>query len=416
MQQCLYHLYEKSPQGTRYNVTLPFLLEGPLQREKLETILRKLVHRHEIFRTSFHLIGKEPRQKVHPEADLHMEYREIEAENVDRVLVSLEKPFELEAPPLLRAILIAVSRERHILVIETHHIAIDGTSFEIFRQEFLFLYRQQELPGVKITVKDYCQWQYKRFREGDIKALEAYWRQQFREPVPALEIPRDFSGTDGIEEEGRAIWCDIDAGMTRRIREFAQRTGTTTFMVFLAAYGLLLHRWTGKSDMVIGLRNANRGNADLERVMGRLSNELGIRLQPSGDISFQEFLLQVKDWALELFRHQEYPFDRLIEQLDYSWPADRPSLFETMVVYNNMENQASGVEVGDLKFGAYGLKRVKVLYDIFLQATEVGDVVHLLVHYPEALFKPETMERMLTELLEILHRVTVNPEMPLRTG
>jgi hypothetical protein len=314
---------------------------------------------------------------------------------------------------MLRAVLIQLEEEKNILMIDTHHIAIDGTSFGIFQKEFMDFYGDRELPPLTVSHKDYCQWQQDRFRDGELENMETYWLEQFKDPVSPLDLPTDFPGPEVPGHDGYSLRYSIDETKTRRLRELAQDTGTTTFMVFMAAYGILLHKYTGREDIVVGFRIACRPHNDLQKIIGRFSNELGFRSRPRPGLTFKEFLQQVKETALGLFKHQEYPFHRLQEQLQYPWNTRRASLFDTMVVYNNIKAETSDAPIGHLKLSGYGFSRAKVLYDIFFQATEMGDIINLLIQYSSSLFKQETVEGMIRDFFNILEAIIEDPDLPL---
>jgi acyl transferase domain-containing protein/acyl carrier protein len=413
IQERLFHHYRRDPGSINYNVTLPFLLEGPVDRKKLEITFKKMIQRHETYRTSYHLVDNQPLQKIHPRVDFRLEYHRSSPEEAEEMVIGLKKPFDLNRAPIIRAVLIQLEAEKNILMIDTHHIAIDGTSFGIFQKEFMDLYGDRELPPLTVNHKDYCQWQQDRFRGSEWETMETYWLEQFKDPVSPLGLPTDFPGPEVPDYDGYSLWYNIDITKTRRLRELAQKTGTTTFMIFMAAYGILLHKYTGREDIVVGFRIACRPHNDLQKIIGRFSNELGFRSRPRPGLTFKEFLQQVKETALGLFKYQEYPFHRLQDQLKYHWNTHRGSLFDTMVVYNNITTETSDAPIENLKLSGYGFRRVKVLYDIFFQATEMGDIINLLIQYSTSLFKQETVERMIGDFFNILEDIIENPEIPL---
>jgi len=410
MQERLFFLQQKDPESTDYNITLPFLLEGPVDKEKLETTFKQLFKRHETYRTSLHLVDNRPMQKIHPAVDFQIEYHDSTPEEAEELILNLKAPFNLSQAPIFRAMFIHLEKEKNLLVLDTHHAALDGTSFGIFQKEFMDLYGDRDLPPLKTGYKDYCQWQYERFRGGELEKMETYWLEQFKDPVPALNLPTDFPRPKLPGYEGHSMWYNIDKTKTRQLRELAQKTGTTTFMLFMAVYSILLHKYSSREDIVVGIRIACRPHTDLEKIIGRFSNELGFRSHPTPGITFKEFLEEIKRTALGLFKHQEYPFERLPERLNYPWNTERSSLFDTMVVYNNIKAETPDVIIEGLKLLPYGIRKVNILYDIFLQATEIGDIINLFIQYSTSLFKQETVERMIRDFMHILECIIENPD------
>lgn len=410
MQERLFRIHLDKPHSTTYNIWLPHLLEGELDLGHLEKTFQKLFQRHEIYRTSLHMIDGQPMQKIHDDVEFKLEFHEAAREEVEDLIERLKVPFDLTRAPILRAKLIRVGESAHILILETHHIAIDGSSVGILSREFFDLYGEIELPPLRINYKDYCQWQYDRFHTKELETLENYWLEQFREPVLPLNLPTDFPKTSEPGDEGLSVAGFIDQVTTQRLRDLGHNTGTTTFMLFMAAYSVLLHKYTGREDLVVGFRIANRPHADLAKLIGRFSNELGFRCKPRPDMTFKNYLETIKNTALGLFKHQEYPFERLIEKLDYPWNTERLSMFDTMVVYNNIPVETSNAPVGSLRLQPFGLRKSKIHYDLFVQATEIGNVINLMFQYPGDLFKKETIKEIYGHFIDILVTISENPE------
>lgn len=410
MQERLFRLHLENPDSITYNIWLPHMLEGELDRDQLEKTFIKLFERHEIYRTSMHMVNGTTMQKIHDQVDFKLEYHESSKEELDGLMEKLKQPFDLTKAPLLRGKLIRVEENMHVLMFETHHIAIDGSSAGILSKEFLDLYGDIDLPPLRINYKDFSQWQHDRFEGEEMAVLEKYWLEQFKEPVVPMHLPTDFPKASEPGDYGEVVVAFIDQVTTQGLRDMGQETGATTFMMFMAAYGILLHKYSKNEDLVVGFRIANRPHSDLARLIGRFSNELGFRSRPRPDLSFSQFLEEVKATALGLFKHQEYPFERLPGKLDYPWITERTSMFDTMVVYNNIPVEASEAPIGQLNFRPFGLRSVKIHYDLFIQATETGNVINLNFQYPTDLFKKDTIKHLAQDFLKILAKITENPE------
>jgi acyl transferase domain-containing protein/acyl carrier protein len=422
VQKAMFFRQRKNPGNIYFNVPSPFMLEGHVDREALENLFNMMIKRHEIYRTSFHLVDGQPVQKIHPETgvDFRVNYFESLSSDgdVQTTIQGLIVPFDLERAPLFRANLVKIDEKRRILLMDTHQLIIDGTSAGVFYSEFITLLLGKELPPLSLQYKDYARWQHDRLQSGDMKAAEEYWLRQLKDPPPPVKLPVDFPVPAAPTFDGFPVWFSIDEDLLRRLRDLVRETGATMFMVWMAAYMVLLHKYSGQEDIIVGNRIANRPHTDLQYMVGKFSSEVPFRARPRAGQTFKEFLDHIKDAALGAFKHQEYPCEQLEERLHPGtgtggdFPVfDRSPFYNTIFVYNNQTAPEMGSS--GLRVSYYGYRKSKHLYDILLQGTEIGDRISGLFQCSADLFQPETIMRLKRHFLDILECIAANPDISL---
>ncbi len=423
-QKRMYILNQFEEAGTSYNNPGAITIEGNLNPQRLEETFRRLINRHESLRTSFQVVNGEPVQKIHSESDpdvcaFQIEYWDINAgnqpDNQDRfireIISGFIKSFELKKAPLLKAGLIRLTADKHILLFDMHHIISDGISMGLLIKEFAGLYNHEILPELRIQYKDFSEWQNQLISSEVFQKQEAYWLHKFSGEIPVLELPTDYPRPVIQSFSGNRIGFTMSAAVTQKLNGLATQTGATMYMVLLAAYTTLLYRYTGQTDIIVGSPIANRTHADMQNIIGMFVNTLSLRNYPAGDKEFIEYLNEVKQNALDAYENQDYQFEELVEKLDLKRDVSRNPLFDTMLVLQNMEMAA--LEIPGLKFTPYQFENRVAKFDLTLTASETTNGIHVEFEYCTALFKQETIERMAGHFANILESVTGNPEVRL---
>ncbi|MCX6582110.1 MAG: amino acid adenylation domain-containing protein [Candidatus Aminicenantes bacterium] len=409
-QRRLYILQQMDPASTAYNMTIPLELEGRLQQEKLEETFKKLIARHESLRTSFFAPNEEVVQKVHTEVDFKVEFQ-CEVDEGDKIHHFI-RPFDLSCAPLLRVGLLKESEEKHILVVDMHHITGDGTSVGVLAGEFMDLYAGKDLAPLRIQYKDYTLWQGSEKERERIKKQEAWWLTEFSGEIPVLHLPLDyprpamqsFAGSRGVFEAG--------PGELEALKRSAQEQGVTLYMMMLCIYSIFLYKLSGQPEAVIGTHIANRRHSDLERIMGMFVNTLALRTYPDGGKTFKEFLKEIKEKTLEAFENQEYPFEDLVEKTAVNRDLSRNPLFDVSFLLQNIEIPV--MEIAGLKLKPHAYENNTAKFDLTLQAFEMKDPgneekLTSILEYSTRLFKPGTIERFIGYYNEILSAVIRDP-------
>ncbi len=399
-----------------YNLPVALQLTGPLDTERFTQAFRQLVARHESLRTCFVEENGEPRQRILPALDFRIEHIKAGADEVERLLADFVSPFDLNQAPLLRVALATVAPEHHVLLFDAHHIIFDGASMPTLMAEFNSLYTDRDLPPLAIHYKDYALWQQQFFASEQGREQESYWLQRFASAAPLLTLPTDFPRPAQREFAGARFVVDIGAERSARLNDLARRHNATLFMTLMAAYQALLHRYTGVEDIVVGSPIAGRARVELENILGMFVNTLPIRSFPRADMSFADFLAQVKENSLEAYRYQDYPFEKLVDKLNLRRDADRHPVFDTVLhMFNVAGVQAPPTEstARRLEITALPMETPTAKFDITLEFSDYDGELHVVVEYATSLFREASLRQLLTDLQSLIDAVADKPELAL---
>jgi amino acid adenylation domain-containing protein len=396
VQRRLFFLQLFNPRNMSYNMQVILLLEGEYKREKIETIFAQLIHRHESYRTSFHMIDDEPKQRVHqPDTvDFAVEYYRAEGNksfDESAVIDAFIRPFDLSLPPLFRVGIIHLDHTRWIFMMDMHHIISDGISQAIFNWEFMALYMGEELPPLRIQYKDFAQWLNKEEQVMRMRQQEAYWLKRFEGELPLLLLPTDYNRPAAQTFEGGKILFQMGEALTAALKAYAAQEAATLFMLTQALFNLVLSRLSGQEDIIIGTSLAGRRHAELEGIIGMFVNALALRNYPARDKSFREFLREVKENTLEAFENQDYQMEDLLDKASVERVPGRNPLFDVMLVLNNEEYP--DVEIPGLKLEWYPYKKKTAQMDLKLRMMEVAGNLSCTIEYSSTLFREETIKR-----------------------
>lgn len=396
-----------------YNMPGILTVEGALDRERLEQAFRRLIHRHGSLRTRFVTVNGEPVQQLLTDVPFAVEYAELSEEEAGATLQQFVRPFDLGVAPLLRVGLIRIAHERHLLLFDMHHIVSDGVSMNILIEEFLRFYQEEDvLPELQIQYTDYAVWQQEQLGSERLKAQEAYWMDAFRGSLPVLDLPGDEVRPAVRSFAGDRIDFQIDSSLSASLQELATRTGSTLFMVLLAAYTALLHKYTGQEDVIVGSPVAGRSHATLEGLIGMFVGTVALRTYPEGEKPFEAYLQEVRETALRAYENQDYPFEELVEKLELQRDLSRNPLFDTMFVLQNIDQGEQEIE--GLRFTPYDNVHPAAKFDLTLTVSEEADgALNCTLEYATAIYKQETADRMAGHFVQLIREAIANPALPL---
>ncbi|MED1944045.1 MULTISPECIES: tyrocidine non-ribosomal peptide synthetase TycB [Brevibacillus] len=409
-QQRMYLLYQLEGAGISYNTPGMIMLEGELVREQLAFALQALVDRHDIWRTSFEIVGGELVQKIHSHVKVEMEYQTAEAHQIDEIFYSFVRPFDLSVPPLIRMGLVKISDERHLLLYDMHHIAADAASVTIMFNELAELYQGRNLPEVRIQYKDFSVWQQGLFQSDAFKQQEEYWLHTFAGDISAVDLQTDYPRPAVKSFEGSHIALSTGHQLRDALLELATETKTTLFMVLLAAYNVLLSKYSGQDDIIVGTPISGRSRSELAPVVGMFVNTLAIRNKPTSEKTFKEFLMEVKQNALDAYDHQDYPFESLVEKLGIQRDPGRNPLFDTMFILQTDELDQKTLD--QLVYRHYESDSAPAIakFDLSFHMTDRETDLFLRLEYSTKLFKKDTVDRMSRHFLQILKSIAAHPD------
>ncbi|WP_426446147.1 amino acid adenylation domain-containing protein [Paenibacillus sp. S-38] len=412
-QKRVYFASQQAGAELSYNMPNILLLEGPLDTGRLEEAFRGLIARHETLRTSFCTVDGEPRQVVHAEVPFAIETIQVPGHEVGSLAADFIRPFDLSRAPLLRVGLVQQSEERHILLFDTHHIVSDGASMEVLVDELASLYRGGDLTPLRIQYKDYAAWQQQRLQGEGYRAQERFWLDAFAGEPPVLDLPADYARPAMKSFRGSICEFKLTERQSEGLRRLARENGATLYMVLLAVYKTLLHRYSSQEDLVVGTPVAGRPHADLEPLIGMFVGTLPIRSYPEGSKTFVQYLEEIKEGTLQAFDHAEYPLEDLVERLGLKRELSRSPLFDTMFALQTARNDSGEEEqevTGGLRFAPYPSEHTVAKFDLTLFAVEEAEGLGCSFEYALSLFKRETVIRMAEHFSGLVDAVIDNPQ------
>ncbi|HLP47332.1 MAG TPA: amino acid adenylation domain-containing protein, partial [Candidatus Kapabacteria bacterium] len=404
-QKRLYILYEMDRQQAGYNIPSFSILKGEIDKNRLEQTFTLLIARHESLRTSFHIINDEPMQQIHD--NVKFEIEELDGRG-DSLWSPFIRPFDLSQAPLLRVGLQKIKKDKHILMVDMHHIISDGTSMNILVKDFMALYQGKYLSGLQLQYKDFSNWQNIEKQKESIKRQEDFWIKEFAGEIPVLELPVDYPRPAVQSFAGHQIPFEIDKETTGVLKTLALEMGATMYMILLSLYTVFLAKLTNQEDIVIGSPIAGRRHTDLAEIIGMFVNTLALRNYPAGEKKFPDFLEEIKEKTLKAFATQDYPYEDLVERVVIGRDTSRNPLFDTMFALQNME--IAGINIPGLKLSPYPYENKTAKFDLTLTAVEVEEKLLFNFEYCTKLFKAETINRFITYFKNVVKDIIDNKD------
>jgi amino acid adenylation domain-containing protein len=414
-QQRLWFLDQLSPGGVEYNVPGAVRIRGPLDVDALRASLTEIVRRHEVLRTTFTDTGEGPVQVVAPEPVLDFGFADVSdvAELAER---EARVPFDLSHGPLVRVRLLRLTAEDHVLLLTMHHIVSDGWSLGVLMREASVLYdafvagAESPLPELPVQYVDYAVWQRDWLRGAVLDEQVAYWRGQLAGAPPALELPTDRPRPVTRSGQGGQCPVSLDPPLVTGLRALGRGEGATLFMTLLAGFQVLLARYSGQTDVLVGSPIAGRTRAELEDLIGFFVNTVVLRADVSEGPGFRELLGRVRDTTLDAYAHQNVPFEKLVEVLAPPRDLARTPLFQVMFV---LQNAPGGqLEFGDARLEPMDLETGTAKFELTLSLEETEHGVHGFLEYDTDLFDTATAERLVREFETLLTGIVADPELP----
>ncbi|MFA7404714.1 MAG: aminotransferase class III-fold pyridoxal phosphate-dependent enzyme [Pelobacteraceae bacterium] len=392
-----------------YHLSGATLVEGPLDLDKLKAAFTRLVERHESLRTGFDMLDGELMQTVLNDAPLAITRLELPAEEVREAIARFISPFDLTRPPLLRILTVKTGPDRHIIVLDSHHIALDGFSLNILISEFMRLYSGEQLSWPAPQYRDYVRMQQTYLESSAAGVDEQFWLDRLAGQLPVLQLPNDFSRPDWYQFAGDNVRAAYDRELTSALKQAAAKSGTTLFMFLLAGFAALLQRLTSQDEMVVGVAVSSRDAATLNTI-GMFANTLPLRIAMDTTAGFDTFARTLTRETFTAFEHQQYPFERIVERLNLPVDTGRNPLFDACFSFENADER--GMKIENLTAGHYDLPRSVSMFDLSLEVIEEQGTLRVIFEFPTALFRRESVVRWEESFRAILQEVEKNPALP----
>ncbi|PTL76953.1 non-ribosomal peptide synthetase, partial [Vitiosangium sp. GDMCC 1.1324] len=421
-QQRLWFLDQWQPHSSFYNIPSALRLQGALDVDALRRSFDELFRRHEALRTTFQATAEDPLQVIHPPQPVPfpvIDLRPLSGSDREREARRLaneeaQRPFDLATGPLMRASLLWLDEQDHVLVVVMHHIVSDDRSIEVLLREVVALYgaftrgEPSPLPPLPVQYADYAVWQRSWLQGGELESRVDWWRKQLEGMPQALELPTDRPRPAHQSYRGAVREHRLPRALSDSLRSFHRREGVTPFMTLLTATQVLLHRYSGQEDFALGTPVEGREQHGLEGLIGFFINTVVLRARPEGRLSFRELIARVKASTLDAFSHQEVPFEKLVEVLQPQRDLSRSPFFQVMVVYQQglaLRGALPGVTLRPLEVESHTSR-----FDLSLAFTDSPEGLGVSFEYNTDLFDEATVARMAGHLEVLLKGAVDQPE------
>ncbi len=423
-QQRLWFLEQLEGPGATYNVRLPVKLLGPLDLTSLQAAVDYVVSRHETLRTRLVMQADEPQQVIAASAKVQIETLSAAATDRGGIAEQLSKlaaqPFDLATGPLLRVYLLRVSSTEHRLLLLTHHSISDAWSSGVLFRDIAAAYtdyaqgREPNRPELPVQYADYAVWQREWLQGPELDKQIEYWHGQLAHAPALLPLPTDRPRPARQTYSGSRWGHGLDPQLSAGLQALARTESSTLFMLLLAAYAVLLSRYSGSDDLVIGAPVAGRQRAELEELVGFFANTLALRVDLSGAPSFRELLGRVRALSLEAFAHQELPFEKLVEVLKPERQLSHSPVFQVMFVLQNTPWDAQPMHDLDVSPGEIDPGK-NAKFDLTLSASVFNESLWLNFEYNTDLFDQSTIEAYASAYEELLRSIAADPSQSILT-
>ncbi len=432
-QRAMYFQHTMNPQSV-FNLAYAVRIRSEVDAEQMRDAFQKLVDRHPALRTTFHLKDGEPVQRIHPNMPVFFAEEDVQALNEEqirhRLQEEVESHFDLENGPLMRIYLFKRGDQDFILLFVMHHIVTDIWSQAVLLDELSQIFEQQGdvslLEPLAADYTDFIEWQEALLASEQGERLLAYWSEKLKGELPVLNLPTDRPRPPVQTFKGRTETRWLPETLSQRVHAFCEQQGLTPFAFLLSAYYLLLHRYTGQEDLIVGSPTAGRSLNEFNRTVGYFVNPLPIRVQVRPQQTVNQFLSVVKQTVLEVFEHMDYPLTLLVEKLQPKRDPSRTPLFQTMFVLERahlmhdqglsqfaLSREGAQLKLGDLTIESMNLEQGVAPFDLTMMAVESGKGLAISLGYNIDLFEHGTIERLLSHYLNVIEHMLAQPEQPI---
>ncbi|WP_312936089.1 non-ribosomal peptide synthetase [Pseudomonas sp.] len=417
-QERQWFLWQLEPESSAYHVPTALRLRGALDTQALQQAFDSLVQRHDTLRTTFALGDERPLQVIQPHLALPLEHCHAaldEAALQAWIDARVARPFDLQRGPLLRVSLLQTAVDEHVLLVVQHHIVCDAQSMQVMVDELVQLYAAfsqggaAQLPALPIQYADYALWQRRWMEAGERERQLAFWKAQLGDQQPVLELPFDRPRPAIQSDRGALLAIEVDSALATALKTLAQREGVTLFMLLLASFQVLLHRYTGQRDIRVGVPVANRNRVETQGLLGFFINTQVLRAQIDPLARFSDVLQQVRQHTLDAQAHQDLPFEQLVEALQPERSLSHTPLFQVMFNHQHSAQQAQAAPAGPLQVSPLAWSSNATQFDLTLDSYESRDGLAATLTYATDLFDAVTVQRLGRHWVNLLRDLASDP-------
>jgi amino acid adenylation domain-containing protein len=420
-QQRLWFLHQMDPASPAYNIIHAFRITGPLEVSALQRAFDGLVKRHEILRTVFSVVDGVPYVAIGPAVSVALQTVVHEPGGTWHTLetvsqftsVEAPKPFDIERGPLMRIFLFSLAPSEHVCTVVIHHLITDGWSMGVMMNDVGTLYACEKagapstLEQLPVQYVDFAQWQRRCLASPEMAVQMDYWRVKLGGELPLLQLPLDFNRPMTLSHHGSEVVFSVPREVVVGLARLNQQQGVTMFMTLLSGFAVLLNRYTGQEDLVVGSPIANRRQVELEDLIGLFANTLAWRMNVDQSQTFIDLLRQVRETSLEAYRHQDVQFEELVRTLNLPRDVGHNPVFQTMFAFQNYPMLP--VETGGLSLSPVWVGRGATQFDLafFLEENDGG--IEGVIEYSTELFNRSTIERFASQFVKLLAAIAQRP-------
>ena len=403
-QKRIYYASAQDEESTLYNISGALILDKMPDVNKLENSINLLLEKHSGLRTTFKIINGELMQKIERTKNIKLDVKKNDLLDLDKIFKNFVKPFKLTNSQLIRMELNELKDGRAFFIIDIHHSICDGTSLTILLNELLKTYNGEKIEEEKIEYKDFAEWEYKKLQNKELKNVEEYWINQFKEDIPILDIPTTYKGNGKNNFDGNSEYVKITSEMVEKTNKLSEIFSCTPYMIYLAVYYILLLKYTGQKDIIVGTPISGRYLSELENVIGMFVNTLPLRSKIDAESSFSKYIQEIKMMCLNAFENQEYPLELINDKIQVQREDGKRRLFDTMFIFQNNGYPEFKLDGIDAKY--YIPKPNVSKFDISLELIPNNEKsLDMRVEYCTDLFDKEYVRSFGEHYLKILQEV-----------
>jgi amino acid adenylation domain-containing protein len=431
-QRALWFLQNEAPDSPAYNIAIPVRVFSKIDVSALEKACQALIDRHPSLRTTYAMDGTSLVQRVH--GHMPVSFRMHDRAGVDlqvlrkEIIESSHAPFCVETGPVIRVDLFTRAEDDHILLIAVHHIAVDGWSGTLLMDDLRLNYIAETNPGAAPPPRPendalvYARWQQSMLSSPEGQKHENYWTHALAGELPVLDLPTDWPRSATGTVCGASLAVDLGEVLSEEVRALAMASGTTAFVVLLAAYHSLLHRYTGSEQTIVGTPTYGRDRVEFANVIGDFVNTIPLKADFQGDPTFHQLLAQMRDRVLEGLDHQDYPFSLIVEKLQPARHPSRTPIFQTLFILQRYKTEAAlkaifshapgeaRIDFGGLAVESFAIPHNEGQFDVTLELVDVGGVYQGHLKYKADLFSVDTVSAFADHYIRLLGALVATPD------
>lgn len=405
-QKRLFILNELDKESLSYNISAGFNITGKLEVKEVEAAFRQLIARHDILRTSFFVQEGTPVQQVQDNCSFNMEYYEAGATDFESIKKQFFRPFILDQPPLIRAMLIKEEDSSYKFVVDMHHIVCDGISINVLVDDFIKAYRQEQLIATDLSYSDYAEWSMKRADMDEYKEHAAFWKQQFLNYSIQSGLPADFKRQAVRGSEGRLCHYELTRRETDYLRRLSKKMDVSIYTLLLTCISVLITQLSNEEEVVIGTSVSGRNNPALERMIGMFVNTMAMRIQVNPDKPFPDLLKEVKELVIKALEHQDYAFEDVLSDLGMQFDPSRNPLFDVMFVLQEDWEPRFGIPGVVLE--PFQIDKGVAKFDLTIECVDKGTTLHFNLEYATDVFKKTSIDRLFDAFRKLIRELEEN--------